>query len=198
LADGSTVPSQRFVIRSLKVGDKTLDNVVGSIAPVTGALLLGQSFLSRFSSWSIDNQRQALVLRSNPDAGNTVAAPIQPANSQLPRAIPPPQAEHSPVAGGSAHSSYITIVYRMIKAHLRETPELHIDSANRRGEVDFYVDELGNLGSRALITSSGSRNLDMAVMTAIAAAAPYPAPPNWQPLYLIYNFGRHQSTDESN
>jgi uncharacterized protein len=62
MADGSTVPSQRFVIRSLKVGDKTLQNVVGSIAPVAGSLLLGQSFLSRFKSWSIDNQRGALIL----------------------------------------------------------------------------------------------------------------------------------------
>jgi predicted aspartyl protease len=62
LANGSTVPSQRFVIRTLKVGDKTLENVVGSIAPVAGSLLLGQSFLSRFKTWSIDNQRQALIL----------------------------------------------------------------------------------------------------------------------------------------
>jgi len=62
MADGSTVPSMRFVIRSLKVGDKTLENVTGSIAPVAGSLLLGQSFLSRFKSWSIDNQRGALVL----------------------------------------------------------------------------------------------------------------------------------------
>jgi predicted aspartyl protease len=62
LADGSTVPSQRFVIRSLKVGDRLLENVTGSIAPVAGSLLLGQSFLSRFKSWSIDNQRQALIL----------------------------------------------------------------------------------------------------------------------------------------
>jgi len=63
LADGSTVPSQRFVIRSLKVGDKVLENVTGSIAPVAGSLLLGQSFLSRFTSWSIDNQRRALLLQ---------------------------------------------------------------------------------------------------------------------------------------
>jgi tetratricopeptide (TPR) repeat protein len=63
LADGSTVPSQRFVIRSLKVGDRLLENVTGSIAPVAGSLLLGQSFLSRFKSWSIDNQRQALILQ---------------------------------------------------------------------------------------------------------------------------------------
>ena len=62
LADGSTVPSQRFLIRSLRVGDKVLENVTGSVAPVDGGLLLGQSFLTRFKSWSIDNQRQALVL----------------------------------------------------------------------------------------------------------------------------------------
>ena len=67
LADGSTVPSQQFVIRSLKVGDKTLENVVGSIAPVAGGLLLGQSFLSRFNTWSIDNQRQALIIGSPPN-----------------------------------------------------------------------------------------------------------------------------------
>ena len=30
----------------------------------------------------------------------------------------------------------------------------------------------------------------MAIMTAIAAAAPYPAPPNWSPVSLNYNFGR--------
>jgi hypothetical protein len=27
-------------------------------------------------------------------------------------------------------------------------------------------------------------------MNAIAAAAPYPAPPNWSPVSLNYNFGR--------
>jgi clan AA aspartic protease (TIGR02281 family) len=62
MADGSTVPSQRFLIRSLKVGDKVLENVTGSIAPIAGSLLLGQSFLTRFKTWSIDNDRQALVL----------------------------------------------------------------------------------------------------------------------------------------
>ena len=62
MANGKTVPSQQFVIRSLKVGDPTLENVTGSVAPVEGTLLLGQSFLRRFKSWSIDNQREALVL----------------------------------------------------------------------------------------------------------------------------------------
>jgi uncharacterized protein (DUF2147 family)/predicted aspartyl protease len=62
LADGSTIPSQTFQIRSLKVGDRFLTNVTGSVAPVTGSLLLGQSFLSSFRTWSIDNQRQVLLL----------------------------------------------------------------------------------------------------------------------------------------
>jgi clan AA aspartic protease (TIGR02281 family) len=62
LADGSTVPSQRIVIHTLKIGDNTLENVVGSIAPAAGSLLLGQSFLGRFKAWSIDNQRRALIL----------------------------------------------------------------------------------------------------------------------------------------
>ena len=62
LADGSTIPSQTFRIRSLKVGSKVVENVSGSVAPVRGSLLLGQSFLSRFKSWSIDNTKHALVL----------------------------------------------------------------------------------------------------------------------------------------
>jgi TPR repeat protein/predicted aspartyl protease len=63
LADGSTVPSQTFRIKSLKLGEKTIvENVTGSISPAAGDPLLGQSFLRRFKSWSIDNQRQVLVL----------------------------------------------------------------------------------------------------------------------------------------
>jgi clan AA aspartic protease (TIGR02281 family) len=62
LADGRIVPSQVFRIKSLKVGSKVLENVTGSVAPAASTLLLGQTFLSRFKSWSIDNQRQVLIL----------------------------------------------------------------------------------------------------------------------------------------
>jgi predicted aspartyl protease len=62
LADGSTVPSATFRIRSLTVNNLVIENVEGSVANVKGDLLLGQSFLSRFKSWSIDNAKQALVL----------------------------------------------------------------------------------------------------------------------------------------
>ena len=62
LADDSTVPSATFRIRSLKVGDIEIANVTGSVANVQGSLLLGQSFLSRFKTWSIDNRRYILSL----------------------------------------------------------------------------------------------------------------------------------------
>jgi clan AA aspartic protease (TIGR02281 family) len=63
IADGSTVASQRFMIRSLKVGDITLTNVTAMIAPAKAGPLLGQSFLHRFKSWSLDNKRKKLVLQ---------------------------------------------------------------------------------------------------------------------------------------
>jgi hypothetical protein len=62
LADGSKVPSETFRIRSLKVGNKVLENVNGSVASVQGSLLLGQTFLSRFKSWSVDNTKHLLML----------------------------------------------------------------------------------------------------------------------------------------
>lgn len=62
LADGSKVKSHTFRIRSLKVGDRILENVTGSVASTKGSLLLGQSFLGRFKSWSIDNSRHVLLL----------------------------------------------------------------------------------------------------------------------------------------
>jgi tetratricopeptide (TPR) repeat protein len=62
LADGSKVPSQTFIIRSLKVGNKILENVTCSIGPVQGFLLLGQSFLSRLKSWSVDNAQHTLAI----------------------------------------------------------------------------------------------------------------------------------------
>ena len=44
LVDGSKVKSQRFLLHKLTVGPYTLSNVVASIGPVDGSLLLGQSF----------------------------------------------------------------------------------------------------------------------------------------------------------
>ncbi|HEY2534512.1 MAG TPA: retropepsin-like aspartic protease [Xanthobacteraceae bacterium] len=62
LANGSIVPSKTFLIHSLKVGNYLLENVKASVADIKAVPLLGQSLLSRFDSWSIDNERQVLLL----------------------------------------------------------------------------------------------------------------------------------------
>jgi len=63
LADGSRVTADTFRIRVLKVGDREVRDVLCSVTNDEGSLLLGQSFLTRFRSWSIDNQRQVLLLK---------------------------------------------------------------------------------------------------------------------------------------
>jgi clan AA aspartic protease (TIGR02281 family) len=64
LADGSRVPSKRILLRQLTVGGQTVNNVTASIGRGRSQPLLGQSFLSKFPSWTLDNERHVLVLAS--------------------------------------------------------------------------------------------------------------------------------------
>jgi hypothetical protein len=62
LADGSERLVTGFRINSLKVGDIVVRSVEGSVVSSQGSLLLGQSFLGRFKSWSLDNASRELLL----------------------------------------------------------------------------------------------------------------------------------------
>lgn len=62
LADGSMISLETFKIRTIKVGDRVIENVTANIAKTSGPLLLGQSFLTHFKSWSIDYDRGVLSL----------------------------------------------------------------------------------------------------------------------------------------
>jgi TonB family protein len=95
-----------------------------------------------------------------------------------------------PVTGESAESRYTRTVLEMIRDHLHATPDLHLDLASKHGVVDVHIDKSGNLVDRKLAASSGSPNLDAAVMAAIAEAGPYPAPPRGASVSLNYNFGQ--------
>ena len=97
-------------------------------------------------------------------------------------------ATESPIVGGNAETRYFTIIYGMIRAHLREPR--NANPPPHGGAIVFALDETGNLLQRKIVTSSGSPNLDLAVMNAIAEAAPYPAPPGWQPKALRITYGR--------
>lgn len=74
MADGSEASSQRFVLHQMQVGNHIIPDVIASVISAKGDPLLGASFLSRLPSWTIDNNRHALVLREPPR--------------------PPPSAEH--------------------------------------------------------------------------------------------------------
>ena len=62
LADGRELPSAQFKIRELKVGQHTARNVISGVGRLGSDALLGQSFLSRFGSATIDYKRNVLVL----------------------------------------------------------------------------------------------------------------------------------------
>jgi predicted aspartyl protease len=63
LANGSTLRSPRFNIREMRIGDQVVRNVVASVGPaVSSDPLLGQSFLSKLPSWTLDNKRHVLIL----------------------------------------------------------------------------------------------------------------------------------------
>jgi clan AA aspartic protease (TIGR02281 family) len=62
LADGSEMPSQQFRIRSIKVGNRVVEDVIATITSVRSKILLGQSYLGRLKSWSIDNDKHVLNL----------------------------------------------------------------------------------------------------------------------------------------
>jgi clan AA aspartic protease (TIGR02281 family) len=62
-ADGEVFQSKTFIIRSLKIGNIEALRVQAKVSPSNAPPLLGQSFLKRFKSWSIDNSTQELILQ---------------------------------------------------------------------------------------------------------------------------------------
>lgn len=95
LADGSQVKSERFMIRQIQIGDQVVENVTASIGSVQSAPLIGQSLLSRFPTWSLDNRRHRLILGNGP-----AAAP--PAEAVAPAAEAPPPKSVNPFGTWSA------------------------------------------------------------------------------------------------
>lgn len=66
LADGREVNNRRFLIPSLRVGDREFHQVPASIEGPGAPLLLGQNVLGRLGVWSIDNRRSMLILGPRP------------------------------------------------------------------------------------------------------------------------------------
>jgi predicted aspartyl protease len=93
LANGPTEALPTFKIRSLTLAGTVIEDVSGSVTAVEGSLLLGQSFLTRFKSWSIDNAKEALLLE--PYGGRS--PPVFDARRESPAPAPDTQEAYSVV-----------------------------------------------------------------------------------------------------
>lgn len=62
IANGTQVRSERYVIRQMEIGGHVVEDVTASVGDTKSPLLLGLSFLSKFKSWSLDNEKRVLVL----------------------------------------------------------------------------------------------------------------------------------------
>ena len=109
LADGTTSRSQRFRIRSLRVGGVELRDVAASVSPAAGSLLLGESFLTRLGTWTIDNRRHLLVINESSSTQPAVvvneSSSTQPADAQ-----PPPTATADRRPSGDPSADYYECV----------------------------------------------------------------------------------------
>ena len=98
-ADGTKHKSQQFILREVQVGTHVLRDVVANVVPIEGDPLLGQSFLSRLPSWSIDNNSHVLNLAT----GETIQSAPEPPPATIPTITPPPAV--LPTNGGITTSS---------------------------------------------------------------------------------------------
>jgi len=60
LADGRTMQQKVFRLRSLQIGERTMENVLATVGAPKSRALLGQSFLRRLSWWKVDNVNNRL------------------------------------------------------------------------------------------------------------------------------------------
>lgn len=82
LADGSLVLSSRFMIKELNIGGYRIFNVPAVITPKAGFPLLGQSFLNKIESWTLDNRTHKLTLTGvEPEALPISHVPTGPADA---------------------------------------------------------------------------------------------------------------------
>lgn len=85
LADRSVYRAAQVRIRELRVGNTIVRDVIAAVSPGLSQPLLGQSFFSRFSYVTFDNQRHVLIL---PD-GASAPIPQYPARVPLMPTYPP-------------------------------------------------------------------------------------------------------------
>ncbi|WP_159729130.1 TonB family protein [Methylosinus sp. Ce-a6] len=94
----------------------------------------------------------------------------------------------APVSGGTAKTTYLSILFGLIMRHMHVPPSLRNKTTPNHGVVVFYIDESGHLTHQAVYRSSGFPELDSAALAAVRHAAPFPAPPYGHPRGVQFHF----------
>ena len=95
----------------------------------------------------------------------------------------------SPVGGGSAITTYTSVLLGLIRKHLRMTDAVQAQYNRVEGTISFVVDGHGELLQRSVTRPSGSNAVDAATLEALREAAPFPPPPMGLPLPLDWVYG---------
>ncbi|WP_294537799.1 TonB family protein [uncultured Rhodoblastus sp.] len=133
------------------------------------------------------DQTKAQQAAPQPEKREAPAPPPMPTIAALPDYSFAPASQNSPIAGGKAASTYLTIVYGMLASHMH-MPPIPAGRKHSRGEISFDVDFAGALIRARVTKSTGVPELDAAAVAAIRAAAPFPLPPTGNGISLRLNF----------
>ena len=95
----------------------------------------------------------------------------------------------TPIAGGNARATYLSILYGMIMAHMHSPGGVRSSTARAEGMIFFSVDGAGRVVQRRIARASGSHELDLVALNAIGKAGPFPRPPGGIPIGLKFSYG---------
>jgi predicted aspartyl protease len=108
LADRSLYQTARIRLRELRVGNEVAHDIIAAVSPGLSHPLLGQTFLRRFASVTIDNQRRTLILSGAGLANSAIASSGWAGAPQYPAVAPSPYYPAPPSAfyGSSSPPPY--------------------------------------------------------------------------------------------
>ena len=101
-------------------------------------------------------------------------------------------AMRSPVTGGAAKASYLSMLYGKIMPHFHKPADARSIVGHGRGAVVFSVDARGQLIDRWIVEESGYHALDRAAFDAVGAGAPFPPPPNGGEVRVRFEYSASQ------